>query len=150
MTLPQGDKSFADAVVSYTSGTGRIESSASDPQAILGPPDFSGDVDDGSFLTLGCDGSVTLRFTDNALIDVAGPDLYIFEVGPKVEGMTLAISDDGTTWIDLGGISGGRAEVDLAGLVDADTSFRFVRLTDDGIGCGTRFAGADVDAVAAI
>jgi len=30
--------------------------------------------------------------------------------------MTLAISEDGETWIDLGDISGGRAEVDLAGL----------------------------------
>lgn len=150
VTMPQGDKSFADAVVSFTGGSGKIEDSSSDPQVILGPPDFSGDVDDGSFLTLGCDGSVTLQFTDNALIDVAGPDLYVFEVGPKVEGMNLAISEDGTTWIDLGSISGGRAEVDLAGRVNEDTSFRFVRLTDDGIDCGTRFAGADVDAVAAI
>lgn len=150
VVLPQGDKSFADEIVDHTAGTGRIEESASDPQAVLGPPDFSGDVDDGSFLSLGCDGAVILQFTDNALVDVEGPDLYVFEVGPKVEGMTLAISEDGATWIDLGDISGGRAEVDLAGLVSEDSTYRFVRLTDDGAGCGTRFAGADIDAVAAI
>lgn len=150
VVLPEGDKSFADVLVDHTVGTGRIESSAEDPQVVLGPPDFSGDVNDGSFLSLGCDGAVILQFTDNALIDVDGPDLYVFEVGPNVEGMTLSISEDGTTWTDLGDISGGRAEVDLAGLVPEDTSYRFVRLTDDGAGCGTRFAGADIDAVAAI
>lgn len=67
-----------------------------------------------------------------------------------VEGMSLEISEDGETWIDLGDIGGGRAEVDLAGLVPEDASYRFVRLTDDGDGCGSRFAGADIDAVAAI
>ncbi len=110
--LPQGDKSFADAVVDRSASTGTIEDSACDQQAILGPPDFSRSV--------------------------------------KVEGMTLSISEDGETWIDLGDISGGRAEVDLAGLVPSDASYRLVSLTDDGDGCGTRFAGADVDAVAAI
>ncbi|WP_442312052.1 hypothetical protein [Vreelandella alkaliphila] len=110
--LPQGDKSFADAVVDRSASTGTIDDSACDQQAILGPPDFSRSV--------------------------------------KVEGMTLSISEDGETWIDLGDISGGRAEVDLAGLVPADASYRLVSLTDDGDGCGTRFAGADVDAVAAI
>lgn len=148
--LPQGDRSFADVVVDHIQGTGKIVDSARDPQAALGAPDFSGDVDDGSFLSLGCDGSVILQFTDNALIDVEGPDLYVFEVGPKVEAMSLAISEDGATWTDLGEISGGRAEVDIAGLAPTDTSFRYVRLTDDGIDCGTRFAGADIDSVAAI
>src|SRR5690606_37899425 len=144
------DRSFADEVVEYAAGSGTINDSASDPAALLGAPDFSGNVDDGSFLSLGCDGVVTLQFTDNALIDVDGADLYVFEVGPNVEGMSLAISEDGLTWIDLGGISGGRAEIDIAGMAPADTSFRFVRLTDDGIECGTRYAGADIDAVAAI
>lgn len=150
VTLPQGDRSFADVVVDYEQGTGKIVESARDAQAALDAPDFSGDVDDGSFLSLGCDGSVILQFTDNALIDVEGPDLYVFEVGPNVEAMSLAISEDGKNWMDLGDISGGRAEVDIAGRVSPETSFRFVRLTDDGIDCGSRFAGSDIDAVAAI
>ena len=148
--LPQGEKSFADRGVAYPPGIGTINETARDPQAILGPPDFSGDVNDGSSLSLGCDGSVIIQFSDNALIDVAGPDLYVFEVGPNVEGINLAISEDGASWIDLGDISGGRAEVELAGLVPADASFRFVRLTDDGVECGTRFTEAVFDAVAAI
>lgn len=150
VTLPQGDRSFADRIVGYTAGSGTIIESAADPAAALGAPDYSGDVEDGSFVSLGCDGQLVLQFEDNALIDVEGPDLYVFEVGPNVEGMSLAVSVDGTEWIELGGISGGRAEVDLAGAVPADASFRFVRLTDDGVDCGSRFAGADIDAVAAI
>ncbi|ROU00266.1 OmpA family protein [Histidinibacterium lentulum] len=150
VTLPQGDRSFADRVVSYTAGTGTISPSASDPRVALGPPDFSGDVNDGTFVSLGCDGTLVLQFEDNAIIDVDGPDHYVFEVGPNVEGTALAVSEDGTDWIDLGQISGGRAEIDLSGVAPADTSFRFVRLTDDGIESGTRYAGADIDAVAAI
>lgn len=150
VTLPQGERSFADLVVDYRPGSGTIEESARHPSTALGAPDFSGAVTDGSFVSLGCDGSLTLQFTDNALIDVEGPDLYVFEVGPNVEGMVLAISEDGVTWVEVGEISGGRAEVDIAGIAPADTSFRFVRLTDDNIDCGTRYAGADIDAVAAI
>ncbi len=26
--------------------------------------------------------TLTLRFTNNALVDVPGPDLYVFEIGP--------------------------------------------------------------------
>ncbi|MEC7764371.1 MAG: OmpA family protein [Pseudomonadota bacterium] len=148
--LPQGDRSFADVIVTRTVGSGTIKTSAQEAGAVLGAPDFSGNVDDGSFLSLGCDGDVVLQFTDNALVDVEGPDLYVFEVGPRVEGMSLAISTDGIDWTDLGAIEGGRAEVDIAGVGQAGTDYRFVRLTDDGVDCGTSFAGADVDAVAAI
>ncbi len=150
VVLPQGDRSFADAIVSHTVGSGSIKASAEDPAAVLGAPNYSGNVDDGSFLSLGCDGNVVLQFTDNALVDVEGPDLYVFEVGPKVEGMALAISSDGIDWIEIGAITGGRAEVDIAGNAQAGADYRFVRLTDDGEGCGTSFAGADIDAVAAI
>jgi len=150
VVLPQGDRSFADVVVDYTPGSGTILPRASDPRKALGAPDFSGNVADGSFVSLGCDGTLTLQFTDNALVDVEGPDLYVFEVGPKVEGMFLAISDDGENWVELGGIEGGRAEVDIRDMVPPGSSFRYVRLTDDGIDCGTNYAGADIDAVAAI
>jgi len=150
VVLPQGDRSFADAVVSRTVGSGSIKTSAANPAATLGAPNYSGNVDDGSFLSLGCDGNVVLQFGDNALVDVEGPDLYVFEVGPKVEGMSLAISTDGMDWTDIGSITGGRAEVNIAGAAQDGADFRFVRLTDDGEDCGTSFAGADVDAVAAI
>jgi outer membrane protein OmpA-like peptidoglycan-associated protein len=148
--LPLGNLSFADQVVARNVGSGTIAATAELPGATLGAPDYSGNVNDGSFLSLGCDGTVELLFADNALIDVPGPDLYVFEVGPRVEGMFLAISEDGVEWTEVGAITGGRAEVDIAGLSAPGASYRFVRLTDDGEGCGTNFAGADVDAVAAI
>ena len=150
VSLPLGDLSFADKVTDHSAGTGKIISSASHPNSALGPPNYSGDVDDGSFLSLGCDGWLVLQFTDNALVDRLGPDLYVFEVGPKVEGTKLEISTDGKNWINVVNIDGGRTEVDIAHAVPSGTSYRFVKLTDDGKGCGTRFAGADIDSVAAI
>jgi OmpA-OmpF porin, OOP family len=150
VTLPQGDRSFADVVIGYTPGTGTIAATATDPKKALGAPDFSGAVTDGSFVSLGCDGVLILQFADNALVDLEGPDLYVFEVGPRVEGMILAISEDGQNWLEIGAIDGGRAEIDIGPAVPEGSSYRYVRLTDDGIGCDTNYAGADVDAVAAI
>ena len=148
--LPMGDLSFADRVISYRAGGGKIKASASDPQTALGAPNYSGKVTDGSFISLGCDGALVLQFTDNALVNLEGPDLYVFEVGPRVEGTQLDISTDGSTWRNVGTISGGRAEVDISSVASAGESFRYIRLTDDGVGCGTNYAGADIDAVAAI
>ena len=66
-------------------------------------------------VVLGCAGTLTVRFTDNVLHDVPGPDLYVFEVGPAIEPMQLAISPDGTAWTEVGNISGGTATIDIAG-----------------------------------
>lgn len=148
--LPLGDLSFADAVIGFQVGTGKIKASASDPNVTLGPPAYTGNVDDGTFYSLGCDGTLILQFINNALVDVPGPDLYVFEVGPRVEGMRLEISTDGQDWILIGDIEGGRSEVDIAPVVGSGDTYRFVRLTDDGGDCSSNFAGADVDAVAAI
>ncbi|TNF73269.1 MAG: hypothetical protein EP299_08455 [Acidobacteria bacterium] len=60
-------------------------------------------------MTLGCGGTIVLRFEDNALVDLEGPDLHVFEIGPAVEPTSLAISPDGTTWTEVGKIAGGRA-----------------------------------------
>lgn len=150
VSLPLGDLSFADAVVSHTVGSGQIRESASDPAMALGAPTFTGNVNDGSFLSLGCDGTLVLQFIDNALVDLPGPDLYVFEVGPKVEGVTLEISTDGQTWFYVGLLKGGRSDVDISAVAQPEITYRFVRLTDDGEDCDTRFAGADIDAVAAI
>lgn len=149
--LPLGDLSFADEISEVDDGdaSGRV-ASAEVAEALLGAPDYTGDNDDGSFLTLGCGGSVEMAFTDNAIVDVAGPDLYIFEVGPDVEGTFLAVSTGDGVWIDVGEIEGGRAEIDLADTPAAGGTYRAVRLTDDGVTCRGRFPGADIDAVAAI
>ncbi|WP_169578567.1 OmpA family protein [Salinimicrobium terrae] len=149
--LPLGDASFADAVVSNHPGEIPPDEDlpAVRPEYTLGVPDYTKPSAPG-FLSLGCDGSVVLQFTDNILIDVEGPDLYVFEVGPAVEPTLLEISYDGKEWIDVGKIEGARADVDIAPFVKENDVFNYVRLTNAGKSCGGRTPGADIDAVAAV
>jgi outer membrane protein OmpA-like peptidoglycan-associated protein len=151
--LPIGDLAFADEVVSYERGTPHGPEGYSDPQKALGPPNFlpqESDLDKGECLCLGCGGTVVLKFTDNALIDVEGPDLYIFEVGTVVEATRLAISENGNDWVEIGRIDGGTAAIDIARFVPAGRAYRYVRLTDLKSECRQAPPGADIDAVAAI
>ncbi|NNJ81395.1 MAG: OmpA family protein, partial [Flavobacteriaceae bacterium] len=96
---------------------------------------------------LGINGVLTLEFTNNALTDVNGPDLYIFEMG-KIEPTRLEISKDGEDWLDIGKIEGGTAMVDIAEFVKPGETFNYIRLTD--LDTWSTVPGADVDAVAAI
>ncbi len=149
--FPLGDLSFADEVVSFKEGSPAARAaSARKPEEALGPPNYNSKKRDQNFVTLGCGGSLTLRFTNNALVDVPGPDLYVFEVGPDIEATRLSISRDGKSWIDVGEISGGTAQVDIEKFVQPGDSFTYVRLTDLKSSCATGFPGADIDAVAAI
>ena len=84
---------------------------------------------------------------DNALTNVNGPDLYIFEIG-QIEPTNLEISKDGKTWIYVGKIDGGVAEVDIGPFVKQGELFYYVRLTD--LKKESGLPGADVDAIAAI
>jgi OOP family OmpA-OmpF porin len=146
--LQMGDISFADEVVSFTHGDPPAVPSASDSSLALGIPDFTG-TDEG-FTTLGCKGSLVLRFTDNSLVNIKGPDLYVFEVGKYIESTELAISKDGKRWINVGKINGGKATVDIGDSVKPGEVFNYVRLTDLGDDCHGDWPGADIDAVAAI
>ena len=150
VAFPMGDVSFADAVVNYAAGEPAPVERASDPRAALGVPDI-GEHDNGGYVTLGCAGELLLSFDDNALVDVAGPDLYVFEIGPDVEPTGLAVSPDGEAWTRVGRISGGKAEIDLAPYVASDAEFRYVKLVDLKSACGSgKTPGADIDAVGAI
>lgn len=147
--LPQGAASFADSVVSFTPGARPSEDVWAQPRFALGEPDYTRTTAPG-FLSLGCDGTLVLRFDDNALVEVDGPDLYVFEVGPAVEATDLAVSVDGRTWLEVGRIEGARAELELRGIIDPDDAYRYVRLTNRSRTCGGRHSGADIDAVAAV
>lgn len=147
VTFPQGDVSFADEVVSYDTGSKAPKTSAADPEAALGIPDYRGDR---GYATLGCGGTLVLKFSDNALVDVPGDDLHVFEIGPDVEPTALAISPDGESWTRVGRIEGGKAAIDIEPYVDAGASFRYVRLVDLRAHCGSETPGADIDAVGAI
>lgn len=147
--LPQGEVSFADDVVSFAPGARPSSGVFADPAHALGRPDYTNNNSPG-FLSLGCDGVLVVRFTDNALVDVDGPDLYVFEVGPAVEATVLAISEDGRRWVDVGRIEGSRADVDIAPFVTPRQTFPYVRLTNASRTCGGRHSGADIDAIAAV
>jgi outer membrane protein OmpA-like peptidoglycan-associated protein len=154
VVFPLGDASFADEVVSFTVGTPPPRDPRwADPKTTVGPPDVEPRVVDPKSpkgVVLGCSGTLVVRFTDNVLVDVAGPDLYVFEVGPAIEPTRLAISQDGTTWTEVGAISGGTAAIDIAKVVKPGDRYRFVRLTDLKRACGGPFPGADIDAIGAI
>lgn len=148
--FPMGDVSFADTVEEHSSGDPAPSDDHGDPEAALGVPDIA-EHDNGGYVSLGCGGALVLGFDDNALVDVAGPDLYVFEIGPDVEPTALAVSSDGEEWVRVGKVSGGKAEIDLAPYVADGDQFHYVKLVDLKSGCGAaETPGADIDAVGAI
>lgn len=147
--LPLGELSFADEVMAATYGKGKDDMKFA-AENCIGPPNY---VDNKikakteGIYSLGGKGTLAVRFVNNALIDVEGPDLYVFEIG-EVEPTKLEISKNGKEWIDVGTISGGTAEIDINGKAKAGESYYFVRLTD--LNKQSIIPGADVDAIAAI
>ncbi|WP_051554736.1 OmpA family protein [Maribacter antarcticus] len=144
--LPLGKLSFADKVVKANHPlllTQQVKNVLGEPDVIKGflAEDITG------IHSLGLGGSLSIQFTDNALTDVNGPDLYIFEIG-QIEPTNLEISKDGKKWILVGKIDGGVAEVDIAPFVKRGELFYFVRLKD--LKKSSALPGADVDAIAAI
>jgi len=107
---------------------------------------------------LGNGGLLILRFTDNSLTTSGNPDhdLWIFEVGPQVENMRVSISVDGTSFINIGDVSGQPTGIDIdtyisPGGVELWERYSYVRLVD--LPPNTSFspyAGADITAVGAI
>jgi len=153
------DSSFADSVVSYTAGTG-TEAPYNDPQAALGIPDYSGsgsNIIAGESAGLGDGGELILQFTDNAFTTSGDDtvDIWVFEVGQYVEGTEVSISKDGVNWILIGEIGGATYGIDidayLGNGVELWEQYYYVKLKDlnDGLS-PSPYAGADIDAVAAI
>ncbi|MEO6901917.1 MAG: OmpA family protein [Bacteroidia bacterium] len=146
--LPLGDLSFADEVVDFKRGDPEAIADACDSTLALGLPDFAGVA--ANFTSLGCGGSLTLRFTDNALVNIEGPDLFVFEVGKFIETMQVYVSKEGKQWINVGVISGGISSVDIGDSVKQFEVFNYVKLVDLKSDCKGSWPGADIDAVAAI
>ncbi len=142
--LPLGALSFADKVVKAN----HPQLMTQEVKNVLGEPDVIETFDDVSGIhSLGLGGDLTVQFVNNALTDVNGPDLYIFEIG-QLEPTELEISKDGKTWIKVGKIDGGVAQVDIAPFVKQGELFYYVRLKD--LKMESALPGADVDAIAAI
>jgi OOP family OmpA-OmpF porin len=150
--LPLGDISFADKVISYKPGNPKPLAAYLNAEDAVGPPNFD-EVKVTGFVSLGIKGELTLAFTDNALVNIDGYDLYVFEVGRYVEETFLYVSKDGKRWINVGKIQGGNALIDIGDSTKPGDIFRFVKLVDAATALKTgdkMWPGADIDAVAAI
>jgi OOP family OmpA-OmpF porin len=149
--IPLGDRAFADSLISYKPGNpAPLYEKCKNGMLALGPPDFDGV--DNNFTVLGSGGEIVLFFKDNALINIPGIDLYVFELGKYIEETYLSISTDGKKWINVGKISGGNAAVDLGDNIPENEIYRFIKLKDFSKlqDKNESYPGADIDAVAAI
>lgn len=161
VTFPQGDISFADEVVSFRPGRPNPTEPHLGAQNALGVPDWLAGKNncqiqsDCTFVSLGSGGELVVRFTDNVLTGSGDSeiDLWIMEVGPDVEDMTVDISTDGVNWQSVGAVGGGKSGVDIDAYgFGPETAFTYVRLTDDPNKGGRTgpTPGADIDAIGAI
>lgn len=148
--FPNGAISFADAVVDYSPGPDAAPN-YDDPAAALGIPDWTGD--NFTATSLGDFGSLTLQFTDNALIASGDNslDLWVFEAG-GAEDYNVQISTDNLTYVDLGNLTGsGGIDIDAVAGVTLGALYHYILFTDVLPGqSGTPFGEADIDAVGAI
>ena len=151
------DNAFADAVISYSQGAGIDPNLNTNPFSALGEPDFVDPWTPDKFVSLGDVGSLTVQFIDNTLSQGGDSfyDLYIFEVGPRVEGMYVWVSSDNFNFYSVGMISGSTAGVDIdqyASLYswNPTDTFDYVRLVDNGLNqYQYQFPGPDIDSIAA-
>ena len=138
---------FASYVVEFTHGDPWTTYEANmDPLIALGLPDSSNDTYSTGDLCLGMNGVLVLGF-DSLIYDGPGDDIYVFEVGPAVEETKVEVSNDLTTWYEIGIAEGRTAGLDMAGKVPANVSFCYVRITDTGNNSPGSWSGADIDAV---
>ncbi|NJM86735.1 MAG: hypothetical protein HC847_05540 [Hydrococcus sp. RU_2_2] len=174
--FPAGEVSFADTVVSYEpiiylndEQLPNVREPFNNPVSALGTPNSTTPQYQLSSLSarhdvaLGLGGSITLRFTNNALTGSGDikPDLWIFEAGEKTESVLVEISKNGKTWQAVGRTDAQHNGIDIDAFGwGPEDYFAYVRLTDDpaegehdGVlhnGQWIGWGGADIDAVGAI
>ena len=149
--------SFVDEVVCPKDKSGcrnitfEIKGRNNRPENAIGPPKFPrsyGSVSSGDAYALGCKGFAIWKFTDNVIVDVDGPDIYVFEAGNVKEATSIDISMDGIEWRNVGQVAGGKSNIDISRHVKPGEKFRYIKLTDLGTAkCGP-YAGADIKAIA--
>ena len=145
--FPYGDISFADEIVNFKVGNPEPIKGFG-PENVLGAPNYDSKADK-NFATLGYGGELIVKFTDNVLYDIPGPDLLILEIGEDIEPVEAYVSKDGKDWIAVGKTGGGFSSLDIAKYVGKTDVFRYVKVIDKGKK-GGRWPGADIDAIGAI
>ncbi|AFY75796.1 hypothetical protein Ple7327_0331 [Pleurocapsa sp. PCC 7327] len=174
--FPAGEVSFADTIVSYEpiiylndDRLPNVQEPFNNAVSALGAPNSTDPQHPFASLSarhdvsLGLGGSLTLRFTNNALTGSGNSDLdlWIFEAGERTESVFVEISKDGKTWHAVGRTDKKRSGIDIDAFGwGPEDYFAYVRLTDDpeegehdGIwnnGEWVGWGGADIDAVGAI
>lgn len=151
--FPLGERSFADQVVSYSPGT-EVEAPWNQAGSALGVPDYPASEEQTSLgnSTTECEAELVLEFRDNFLIDVEGPDLWVFEIGPAVEATEVFVTYGDDPWTRIGRIEGATRGVDIHGHVEPGEKFTRVRLCDwpGDKSSAAPYGGPDIDAVGAI
>lgn len=178
--FPQGDVSFADAVLDYDPAYSGLciptNPNFLQGSSALGPPDWTGPPAQVGSVSLGSGGKLEVAFVDNVLTNSGNnnvEDLHIFEVGALVEAMSVAVRPENTATRDLlinaglvdangdgffevGPIGGAVSSLDLdiwaTGFSAGQLRFDAVQLIDDPANNPGCIAtsGADVDAIGAI
>ena len=142
---------FADQVILAEQGPGVSHANFTNPDAILGIPDYSGGGQGTGAFSLGAQGRIAVRMGSPFAGDgTAGLDLVLYEVGPAVEPSFVEVSTDSTMWFAVGTAPGGTFGFDLDAVgFGPGTVLEFVRVTDiagGGLAQGL-VAGADIDAI---
>jgi len=150
--IPLGNVAFADTLIDFKKGNPEALPEYSDPQAAAGEPNYEKYLDQ-SYLSLGCQGQITAVFKDNGFIDIEGPDLYFFEIGPSIEAFKVEISSDNKNWINVGKVDGGTSQIDISRAKipkEKEAIYYYIRLTDLASFCSGPTAGADIDAIGTV
>ena len=141
-------QAYAAEVISFQAGDPwTADDKANDPSAVLGVPDYDSDADT-NYLCLGSYGSIILRF-DCYITDGDGADIVVYEIGSGVEETKVEVSNDLSTWYDVGDAQGANSSVDINGFIPEGAVFNYVRITDRD-GGSSEWPGADLDAVAVV
>lgn len=152
VTPPADRAAYATELVAFEPGNPRAIIEGSNPREALGLPDYTTNNRQPSHaVSLGAGGSITLKLVGDPLMDVDGPDLFVFEVALSREPIAVEISPDGQSWTSVGNVPGGACAVDIGPYVKPGDAFHYVRLRDVfDSGDSEAFPGADIDAIAAV
>lgn len=149
---PRERAAYWTELVAFEPGRPAAIIEASNPREALGMPNYTASIlEPPRALSLGNGGSIVLKLVGDPLVDLPGPDLFVFESGPSREAVSIEISADGETWTAVGDAPGGSCAVDIGPFVKPSDAFRFVRLRDvlNSGGDSDPWPGAEIDAFAA-
>ena len=133
---------YADEWVRYVPNNGGIATALPEWDATR-----TLDKEDLLHTSLGPSGEIVVQFTDNSLIadGQTDPDLRIWGLSDTSGLTNVEISEDGTTWLQVGVATGRVTDLDIDSVSSPRTHYSFVRLTNL-----SPFDVSEIDAVEAL